>query len=270
MPHADVRAAAEAGDVGPLRDLTNGYIEDATLGTAGLVDAWDVMNEPWNNNDFMKLMGEGEMAEWFRLARQYLPDAQLFINDFGILNGEPFERNGHAQEYHRVIRRLVDDGAPLDAIGFQGHFGNPIPPERVMATIDHFGGFGKRMIVSEFDLRTADDGVYGDYLRDLLTVAYADDRFDGFILWGFWDGEHWLRNAPLFAEDWTPKAGKATWDRLVLGEWRTDATATTGADGSAEVVGHRGEYAVMVTVDGETIERAVTLGDATTVEVKSP
>jgi GH35 family endo-1,4-beta-xylanase len=238
------KAMAEAGDVRMLRWITNEFIRDVMIDTQDYIDAWDVMNEPWNNNDFMAILGEDEMASWFRQAEQYRPDADRFINDFGILNGPPVGKNGHAQEYLRVIRKLIDDDAPLDAIGFQSHFGGPVGISQLKETIAAFEPFGKRMMITEFDARIADDEAYADYLRDLLILSYSHPQFDGFIMWGFWDETHWLKNAPLFDEDWSPKAGLRTWEQWVLGEWRTDETVRVAHDGTATTTGHLGTYDV--------------------------
>ncbi|MEM1011483.1 MAG: endo-1,4-beta-xylanase [Planctomycetota bacterium] len=246
VPLDRIRAEAEAGDVESLRWITNEFIRDVTIDTAQYIDAWDVMNEPWNNNDFMRLMGESEMAEWFQLAEKHRPDADLFINDFGILNGPPFDKNGHAQEYHRVIQVLADAGAPVDAIGFQSHFGSLISIGQLQETIAAFEPFGKRMMITEFDTRTTDAEAYADYLRDLLILSYAHPQFDGFIMWGFWDEVHWLRNTPMFARDWTAKPGVAMWEKWVLGEWKTNTAATTDDQGIARVTGHHGGYVVRV------------------------
>lgn len=241
-----IQAEAEAGNVEALRWITNEFIRDVTIDTAHLIDAWDVMNEPWNNNDFMAILGESEMAEWFRLAEKYRPDAELFINDFGILNGPRVEQNGHAQEYLRVIKILTEADAPLDAIGFQAHFGSLIPISQLQETIAAFEPFGKRMMITEFDARTADEEAYADYLRDLLILSYAHPQFDGFIMWGFWDKVHWLKNAPLFHEDWTPKVAVAMWEDWVLDRWMTNETATTNANGVATIVGHHGDYLIRI------------------------
>ena len=126
-----------------------------------------------------------------------------------------------------------------------------------MAMIEEFRPFGKRMMITEFDTRTSDQEAYADYLRDLLIVAYADPDFDGFIMWGFWDAVHWLKNTPMYDEAFEPKPGLAVWEEWVLGAWRTDQTAATDAAGRAEVRGHHGMYDVTAAVDGQSVTRQI-------------
>jgi GH35 family endo-1,4-beta-xylanase len=51
----------------------------------GLLDEWDVVNEPYTNNDFMGLLGYSSMIGWFKQTRALDPSSRLYINDHGIL-----------------------------------------------------------------------------------------------------------------------------------------------------------------------------------------
>jgi GH35 family endo-1,4-beta-xylanase len=257
------RAAAEAGDVQPLRQRIDAHIADIAGATAGLVDAWDVMNEPFNNNDFMDLMGRSEMARWFELAREHAPDAKLLINDFGILTVGEQETSDQQDHYFETVGELLDAGAPVEAIGMQGHFGSGglTPPDRLVRIFDRFAQHGLPIHVTEYDLMTQDEQLQGDYTRDLLTAAYSHPAVAGVTLWGFWDGSHWRGNAPMFRRDWSLKPAGEAWRDLVLGQWRTVERATTDDAGVAEVVAHHGEYVVSVTLgDHEAQQTHVRVG----------
>jgi len=78
-------------------------------------------------------------------------------------------------------------------------------------------------------MNTADEQLAADVLRDLLTASFSIPAVSGFLMWGFWDGSHWKKNAPLFHKDWSPKPALAVWENLVLhsscrthGSWKTD------------------------------------------------
>ena len=241
------RAAAEAGDTDPLRDRIEAHVVDVLRETDGLVDEWDVMNEPWNNHDFMDLLGEEAMVRWFELAREEAPDKKLFINDFGILTVGNRETDSHQDHYFETIAYLLDQNAPLDAIGMQGHFGSAglTPPGTLERIFDRFAGFGLPITVTEYDLMTQDERLQADYTRDLLTAAFSHPAVDGFILWGFWDGAHWRGNAAMYRRDWTLKpSGQAITD--LLKAWSTHATVTTDASGVATLPAFHGEYELSV------------------------
>ena len=91
-------------------------------------------------------------------------------------------------------------------------------------------------------------------------------------MWGFWDGSHWMNDAPLFRQDWTLKpAGQAYLD-LVFKQWWTDESLATGADGAASVRGFLGDYDVTVhDAAGATYDVPLTLGrDGATARVVLP
>ena len=243
------RAAAEAGDTGPLRERIENHVIDVLAETGDYVSEWDVMNEPWNNNDFMKLMGDEVMLDWFALAREHAPGKTLFINDFGILTVGEKETDEHQDHYFETIKYLVDNDAELDAIGMQGHFGSAglTPPATLMRIFDRFAVFDLPIMVTEYDLMTQDEQLQADYTRDLLTVAFSHPSVKGFILWGFWDGAHWRGNAAMYRRDWTIKPSGEVIQKLLGERWSTNATVTTDADGRATLPAFHGTYRLRAT-----------------------
>jgi hypothetical protein len=83
---------------------------------------------------------------------------------------------------------------------------------------------------------------------------------EGFMMWGFWDGKHWHKNAPLFHKDWSPKPAMKAWEELVMGAWRSDERVATGAQGQAQARVHLGDYEVSVEKDGKSIRQHCHLG----------
>jgi hypothetical protein len=71
-------------------------------------------------------------------------------------------------------------------------------------------------------------------------------------MWGFWDGSHWKKNAPLYRGDWSEKPANKVYRDLVLGKWRTNATGTSDAAGKYAVRAFHGEYSITVTHAGKT------------------
>ena len=65
---------------------------------------------------FRRKLGDGYIAEVFRLARQADPTALLFYNDYG---GEGL--NSQVQSHLRPGRSLLAQGVPIDGVGLQMH-----------------------------------------------------------------------------------------------------------------------------------------------------
>ena len=117
------------------------HIEEITQVTCGLVQEWDVINEPYYNHDIMDLSGERVMVDWFLAARLNSPQAPLYLNDYSILSNGG-QDIAHQNHYERTID-LIDQGAPITGLGMQGHFGdNVTAPEKSLSLLDLFARFG--------------------------------------------------------------------------------------------------------------------------------
>jgi endo-1,4-beta-xylanase len=171
----------EMTDPEALRALMEEHIRTVAGRYAGRVEAWDVVNEPlrpWGDMSeadglaqhvFSRVLGPGYIAEALRMAREADPNAQLFLNEFGALVPGPKQ-----DRYFRLVKELRDEGAPLDAVGFQGHvlplFGTPDPTRaQVESTLRRFAALGVKVEITELN-------VFTRTLRDLLTLGFAYDE----------------------------------------------------------------------------------------------
>jgi GH35 family endo-1,4-beta-xylanase len=235
------------------------HIREIATATRGLVTEWDVLNEPRANHDLMDLYGREIMADWFRCAREVLPDSDLYINDYSILNGDG-PGSGPHDAYRQTIQFLLDQKAPVTGIGFQGHIGSSLKdPAQVYRTLEDFAQLGLKMRVTEFDIDTDDEQAQADYTRDFMTVLFSHPGIVGFQMWGFWEGSHWKPRSAMYRRNWEEKPNARAYKDLVFKQWWTDATATTDAQGTARVRGFLGDYRVTVTRTGRSAEATTVL-----------
>ncbi len=247
-----------------------------TLGHESLRGAlfeWDVINEPRLERELANLFigptfpsGDEIYADWFALAQQSDPATRLFLNDYGILS-EGGLLVGQQNSYHDLIDLLDARDAPLGGIGFQSHMSYPLSaPERILAVLDEFARHGQPLVITEYDVELAGNELAGeaigdpaalarrealatDYLRDFLTVSFSHPAVTGFHLWGFWDGQHWLNNAPLYREDWSLKPSGEAYIDLVFHQWWTDEQGRTDSQGQLTTRGFLGDYLITVYAD---------------------
>lgn len=249
-------AGADAGETGPevLKTIVRDHVTELAGALAGKLIHWDVVNEPFDNHDITDLVGGvGEMVEWFKLARQADPVAKLFINDYAILAGGG-GTSAHRDFYEQIIKDLIAAGAPVDGIGMQGHFGLTVTaPTDAMAILDRFAKLGPEIWITEYDMVVDDLELAARYTRDILTVLFSHPKVGGFIMWGFWDGAHFAKNAPLFTQTWSQKPAGAVYEDLVLNRWWTDTSCTSGAAGSCQVRGFLGDYELTASAGGKTV-----------------
>lgn len=233
-------------DFGPgFRDTIKAHIRDIAGYTKGKVYGWDVINELMHERDYFKVMPESEAVEWFRLAKEIDPKATLFINEYSMLNNVASPNN--IQRYLDLIAKLRKDGAPIEAIGVQGHVGRqPRNPAQVLTDLDMFVPTGLPVQITEFDINSPDEELQADYTRDFLIACYSHPVVDGFTMWGFWQGAHWKPDAAMLHRDWTPKPNLAAWKDLVLDKWRTKVDAASDKKGNVSARGHLGRYEITI------------------------
>jgi GH35 family endo-1,4-beta-xylanase len=255
-------AQAQGGDATArqqLLDEINNHIAGTAAATDGLVIEWDVVNEIGTNNDVLNIYGEPVMDQWFQLARDNDPDAKLFINEFNIVTDA---ERAKRQRYLNSIRGLVNRGAEIGGIGFQGHFSpqsltdisneGGTDPQTVWNVIDMFhNATGLPITITEYDLNTTNERLKADYLRDFLTAVFAHEAVDGFIMWGFWEGRHWRPDAAMFNQNWSETPMTQVWRDLVLGEWLTEEELLFSGD-ELRVRAFHGDYEVSVEYRGQT------------------
>lgn len=210
----------------------------------GLIDDWDVVNEVYDNPDLTNILGEEAPIEWFKEARKYLPDTDLYYNDYAGLVAAGLD-TGHKRHFEKTLKMLVDGGAPIDGLGIQGHFGLLLtPPDKLVEELDRWAKFGLKIKITEFDISMDDWQLQGDYTRDFLTAMFSHPSVEGVTAWGFWEGRHWKTNAAFLWTDWSEKPAGKAWRELMTQTWHTDEEVMTDENGEATIRGFRGRYEI--------------------------
>jgi endo-1,4-beta-xylanase len=222
--------------------------------TKGKVIAWDVINEFLHEKDFFKYLPADIAIQWFKLAKELDPQAQLFINEYSMLNNVASPAN--IREYLQVIAELRAAGAPIEAIGIQGHVGRqPRNPEQVLTDLDMFTPVGLPVQITEFDINMPDEDLQADYTRDFLIACYSHPLVTGFTKWGFWQSAHWKPDAAMFRKDWSEKPSAAVWREWVTKKWTTNVTQTTDNQGIVNTRGYLGRYEITLTKGSKTMKK---------------
>ncbi len=227
---------------------------------------WDVMNEPYTEYDFMDLLGKDVVVEWFETARNANPGYLNYINDYGILSDNNTE---HRNVYHDWIQYLIDHGAPLDGIGFQGHYRTAMPPEMILERIERFAKFGKKMQITEFDFDHTDPELQARFFEDFMILVYSHPQMSALINWIYLEDD-FRPSAALYRKDFTPTAMGIVWERLLTQEWHTEKILTSGANGRIALRGFKGLYQITIGHNGQTHEYTIDLSQDGKRELKLP
>lgn len=146
-----VQAMQEQPDA--LKQSVAEHVTQLAGALRGRVWSWDVLNEPHTHQNLQKIVGYDQTAEWFRLARAADPNARLVVNENNTI-----ESGVKLDGFIKAIQVLVDNRAPFDVIGLQGHFrasrfhpeANPLPtPQTWWERLQRFADFGKRLEITE-------------------------------------------------------------------------------------------------------------------------
>ncbi|TVR51237.1 MAG: hypothetical protein EA425_07545 [Puniceicoccaceae bacterium] len=271
---ADLRDLAD--DHPALRRRIDTHIRYMTTTFRGKLYEWDAVNEPFDNHDLLDILGREEMVRWFRIARDGDPDALLYLNDYPQMDHSSIGI-GHLGHFEETIAFLLEHGAPLDGIGFQGHIrSNGIPPASVLAVLDHFSRFGLPISITEYDMATQDEELQADHLRDFYTACFSHPSVNQIMMWGFWEGRHWRPEAALFRRDWSRKPILDRYEKLIFEHWWSRESGRSGADGGFTARLFHGDHRVTVyPEDGDrplaSSDFAVRPGEAeTVVEIRLP
>jgi GH35 family endo-1,4-beta-xylanase len=233
------------------------HIRDIGNATATRTQYWDVLNEPMSHRNLIELLGTEKVADWFKEARSALNGDRLVMNEFDLVgNGGSAKRRASFLQFYEELDAL---GAPIDVIGFQGHFWSDrfTPPVDVWSIIDEVHErTGLPVMISEFDTNFPNEAMQAAYTRDFLTAWFAHPATEAFIMWGFWAGAHWMGEAgAMLRRDWSPKPNFDAYRQLVYGDWWTQEERRTDKAGKASLRAFHGRHAIRF--EGPNGERAV-------------
>lgn len=190
------------------------------------VTRWDVVNEAINDNGerrgsiWQETIGPEYIALAFQWANEANPDAQLYYNDYSIAGG-----GSKSDAVYDLVSGLVNDGVPIDGVGFQSHLSTEYDAPSDQDLVDNmqqYQSIGLNVAITELDVRIplgSDDEPSNDqlqtqadyYSRFLNTCLFVSNCSD-FRTWGFTDAESWIPStyegygaALLFDEQYNKK-----------------------------------------------------------------
>jgi len=190
-------------------------------------------------------LGNDEIVRWYLRAAAIDPNITLCLNDYNVLEGLDPVHRGYTTS---LVQWMQARGARIDTLGLQAHFGQVIIgiPE-LNRRIDRVASLGLKLAVTEFDADTFDEPLQADYTRDVLTLVFSRPEFDQFLMWGFWEGAHWLPNSAMYRLNWDEKLNDSAYKNLVFNTWRTNYTGLTTVASLRSLRAFQGEAKVTVT-----------------------
>ena len=179
------------------------------------MDMIDVVNEPLNGHqppdggngraNYKNALGGNGATGWdwivnsFKLARKYLPNAKLLINDYGILNS-----NSSTDAYIKIINILKDRNL-IDGIGCQAHGFENTSAATIKANLDKLAATGLPIYISELDINIANDNQQKTKYQELFPVMWKHPGVKGITIWGYIEGLTWRTSTYLVRSNGTAR-----------------------------------------------------------------
>ena len=186
----------------------NDHIDTVMSRYAGKIQAWDVVNEGLedtvNGGGFRETLwfdalGESYIDKAFIRARAADPAAELIYNDYdvGWLNPK-------SDEMYTLLTRLLNDGVPLDAVGFQMHLKTGFTDyDGFTVNMQRFADLGLDIYITELDVQIADQvldetalaveyDLQADVYEKVTKRCLAQPRCKALQVWGVNDYYSWL------------------------------------------------------------------------------
>ncbi|MBH1941142.1 endo-1,4-beta-xylanase [Mobilitalea sibirica] len=176
---------------------------------------WDVVNEAiedktelyMRKSPWTEIIGEDFMDYAFLFAKEILPGADLYYNDYNEV------KQPKRDKIYKAVKDMIDRGIPVDGVGLQCHWSIYSPSaDHIKSAIEQYAKLGLKIQVTEMDISmfSHEDktGIQKptEKLIEQQAKAYGDafaifreykDIIDNVTLWGVADDETWLDNFPV-------------------------------------------------------------------------
>lgn len=211
-----------------LRQRMHDYITAVVSRYKGKVKGWDVVNEAimddgsYRHSPFYEILGEEYIPLAFLYANEADPNAELYINDYGM------NHPGKRDKYVEIVNNLKKQGLRIDGIGMQAHMGMDYPDfDEFEKSIESFASTGCDVMITELDMsalptitESADvsesaalninmnpypdglpvevDSLWNQRMSTVMEILLKhSDVISRVNFWGVTDGDSWKNSWPM-------------------------------------------------------------------------
>jgi GH35 family endo-1,4-beta-xylanase len=175
----------------------------------GKIKEWDVVNECLNDDQttvrsnpnaydlrssvWTLAIGEDFIDSAFVFAHRADPNAELYLNDYGV------ELQGKAKStaFYNLAMRLKNSGIPIHGVGLQCHFSiGDADSVKLGKTIKRFADAGLKCIITELDMGISSNSAsnleeQARNYRMITDIVLSNDNCPNMVIWGLKDNDSW-------------------------------------------------------------------------------
>jgi endo-1,4-beta-xylanase len=251
---------------------------ETTSAFCGLVDYWNVVDEPTNGPRIKNPVGNWmntktaavACADALGWARSGCPKATVMIND-----------SRTDQDFRDLLQNIVRQKGRFDVIGLQSHMhrGNwplnqvwdicgrfedfDVPVQFTEVTVLSGAartGVGASQQTGPWPTTPAGEAAQADYVEKFYTLLFSHPSVQAITWWDFSDQGAW-QGAPagLLRSDMSKKPAYNRLLKLVRSDWWTRGNVYTKDDGNATFRGFYGSYKLTVDKEGKAVESNISI-----------
>ena len=263
-------------------DIMKNHITNVMQHYKGKVREWDVVNECLDDNQssvrtnpegyeikkncvWQQAIGDDYVDSAFVYAHQADPDAELYLNDYGV----EFQGKAKSAAFYNLATRLKKAGIPIHGVGLQCHFSiGDVDSLRLDQTISRFEEAGLKCIITELDMGIPDTSAesleeQARSYRVITDIMLNHDNCTSMVIWGLKDNNSWREssNPLLFTAQLDKKPAyyavrSAMRHRYLVETGIHPIRQTKTTDGNIyNIAGQKvsGDYQGIVIIDGKKI-----------------
>jgi endo-1,4-beta-xylanase len=193
-------------------------------------DYVEVVNEaiewsPWDYYpSYRNALGGAGVTGWdwviwaFEKARQYFPNAKLYLNEYQLFGG-----NKSIATYLKIVNLLKERNL-IDGVCEQGHFIENVGAKTIQRVLDQLAGTGLPIQITELHIQFKDDAQQLAKYQALFPVMWKHPSVEGITLWGYREGEIYYTDGYLVRDDGTERPAM---------EWLREYVTTTAVEKSS-------------------------------------
>ncbi len=259
----DVMEAIVSKDIDYVDERTKGWIYKVSDDFAGELTEIDVSNElallkapgeilyigpnsdiKFHTGGYYNILGAEYYDKIYKWVDEVNPKALMFYTDSTPLSDK---NRWKEADMDGILDSLYKNPNHFEAIGMHGH--SSATSNSISSYHDLFNMFyekyGAKSAITEFSVNSGNENYDGNYARDALILALANENISSFNLWGFKSPKG---GSKCFVdENYNLKpAGKALNDVFYNKCFTHDEKATTDANGEASIRGFYGNYDVTI------------------------
>jgi len=261
-----------------MGEVQKSRVSDIVKEFCGLIDYWDVMNEPT-----MASSQDNPLGRWIKMrtpevvtrdaldwAGTNCPEARLIVNDYNTSN-----------DYLSILQEVIKQGGHISAVGIQSHMHTGVWRFNYIWDIcNRFSQLGIPLQFTEVTVlsgatanapnstdpdrawKTTPEGeaLQASYVPALYTLLFSNPSVEAITWWDLSDLNAW-QGAPagLLRDDMSPKPAYDRLLKLIHGDWWTRESISSNSDGTAKWRGFYGLYSITVEFENKKVTTEVHL-----------